>query len=258
MGRLDTEIGGSRHMLLAERTLTFANQAPQMPNKKALGNSLLSLIEMMGAARYACLYLRRDPCGYVIERSIANVPPTFQEAYLERGYDAADPIFQNAVRAGACGYWSEQTRNVDLDKGGREVMGIARDHNMNEGFTKRVMLDNGGIAVMMAAGQEMSRDDRSRTALRLAFDVFANEGARLLKLSGEPRGEMPSGESLLSRTQLRVLLMRAEGLSNKDIACKMARKEKTVECHVTEILRRLEARNMIDAIRIATLQRVIV
>jgi DNA-binding NarL/FixJ family response regulator len=77
-------------------------------------------------------------------------------------------------------------------------------------------------------------------------------------LSGEPGGETPAGETLLSRTQLRVLLMRAEGLSNRDIANQMARKEKTVECHVTEILRRLEARNMIDAIRIATLQRVIV
>jgi DNA-binding NarL/FixJ family response regulator len=245
-------------MSLAERTLTFAQQASQMPSKKALGNSLLNLIETMGAARYACLYLRREPGGYVIERSIANVPPTFQEAYLERGYDSADPIFQNAVRAGACGYWSEQTRNMTLDRGGREVMGIASDHNMKEGFTKRVMLDNGGVAVMMAAGPEMARDDRSRTALRMAFDIFANEGARLLKLSSEPRGETPSGESILSRTQLKVLLMRAEGLSNKDIAVMMSRKEKTVECHVTEILRRLEARNMIDAIRIATLQRVIV
>jgi DNA-binding NarL/FixJ family response regulator len=245
-------------MSLAERTLTFAQQASQMPSKKALGNSLLNLIETVGAARYACLYLRREPGGYVIERSIANVPPTFQEAYLERGYDSADPIFQNAVRAGACGYWSEQTRNMTLDRGGREVMGIASDHNMKEGFTKRVMLDNGGVAVMMAAGPEMARDDRSRTALRMAFDIFANEGARLLKLSSEPRGETPSGESILSRTQLKVLLMRAEGLSNKDIAVMMSRKEKTVECHVTEILRRLEARNMIDAIRIATLQRVIV
>jgi DNA-binding NarL/FixJ family response regulator len=92
----------------------------------------------------------------------------------------------------------------------------------------------------------------------MAFDVFANEGARLLKLSGESRTETPAGDSILSRTQLRVLLMRAEGLSNKDIANLMSRKEKTVECHVTEILRRLDARNMIDAIRIATLQRVIV
>ena len=43
-----------------------------------------------------------------------------------------------------------------------------------------------------------------------------------------------------------------EGLSNRQVAQTMGRHEKTVECHVTEILRRLEARNMIDAIRIAT------
>ena len=36
------------------------------------------------------------------------------------------------------------------------------------------------------------------------------------------------------------------------LAQALGRHEKTVECHVTEILRRLEARNMIDAIRIAT------
>ncbi|MBI1361963.1 MAG: hypothetical protein GC155_16935 [Alphaproteobacteria bacterium] len=245
-------------MSLAENVLSFANQAPLMPNKKALGNALLSLIEPIGAARYACLYLRRAPGGYLIERSIANVPPTFQEAYLERGYDSADPIFQGAVRAGAFGYWSEQIRNVTLDRGGREVMGIASEHNMHDGFTKRVMLDNGGIAVMMVAGRELDRSERTRAALRMTFDVFANEGTRLLQMSGEPHGATLRGETLLSRTQLRVLLMRAQGLSNKEIANLMDRREKTVECHITEILRRLEARNMIDAIRIATLQKVIV
>jgi DNA-binding NarL/FixJ family response regulator len=52
--------------------------------------------------------------------------------------------------------------------------------------------------------------------------------------------------------------MRAEGLSNKAVAVAMNRHEKTVECHVTEILRRLEARNMIEAIRIATKRKLIV
>jgi DNA-binding NarL/FixJ family response regulator len=51
--------------------------------------------------------------------------------------------------------------------------------------------------------------------------------------------------------------MRSEGLSNKQVAREMSRHEKTVECHVTEILRRLEARNMIDAIRIATKRKLI-
>lgn len=52
-------------------------------------------------------------------------------------------------------------------------------------------------------------------------------------------------------------MMRAEGLSNKAVSLAMGRHEKTVECHVTEILRRLEARNMIEAIRIATRSKLI-
>jgi len=65
---------------------------------------------------------------------------------------------------------------------------------------------------------------------------------------------MPGGGAAhkLSRTQLGVLHMRSDGLTNKQVAIHMGRHEKTVECHVTEILRRLGARNMIDAIRIAT------
>jgi DNA-binding NarL/FixJ family response regulator len=62
----------------------------------------------------------------------------------------------------------------------------------------------------------------------------------------------------LSKTQLRVLVMRSEGMSNKQVAQVLGRHEKTVECHVTEILRRLGARNMIDAIRIATRRKLIV
>ncbi len=51
---------------------------------------------------------------------------------------------------------------------------------------------------------------------------------------------------------VKVLLLRAEGHSNKLVAQQLGRNEKTVECHATEILSRLDARNMIDAIRIAT------
>ena len=45
--------------------------------------------------------------------------------------------------------------------------------------------------------------------------------------------------------------MRAEGLSNVEVAARTGTVAKTVESHVTQILRRLKARNMIDAIRIA-------
>jgi DNA-binding NarL/FixJ family response regulator len=240
-------------MMLAERVLAFAAQAPDLQNRKALGQSLLTLVETIGATRYACLYLRRENGALTIDKSISNLPRLWQELYLERGYDATDPVFQGVVRGGTYGYWNELTSAMVLNKQGREVMGAAREFDMRDGFTKRITLDTGGTAVMMVAGLELVRHARARAALRMAFDVFANEGARMLKMSDDGVGAEEEGPRRdLSRTQLKVLLMRSEGLSNKQVAQALGRHEKTVECHVTEILRRLEARNMIDAIRIAT------
>ncbi|MDZ4760052.1 MAG: autoinducer binding domain-containing protein [Alphaproteobacteria bacterium] len=241
---------------LGERLISFVAQAPETTTKTALANALLRLIGPLGARSYACLYLRRDLGGYVIERSVSNLPRAWQQLYLDRGYDATDHIFQSAVRGGACGFWSEQTRNQKLDPGGREVMAAARAFNMKEGFTKRVMLDQGSIAVMMAAGEDLARDASARAAFRISFDVFANEAARFLKMPVDVAGLVRGGISL-SKAQFRVLVLRAEGLSNREIADTTGRREKTVESHVTEILKRLNARNMIDAVRIATRLRIL-
>lgn len=245
-------------MSLGDRTLAFATQAMELQTRKALSASLLGLVEPLGATTYACLYLRREKGTVVIDRSLSNVSRHWLELYLERGYDASDPVFQGVMRGGAYGYWDEMTRGMVLNRTSREVMGAASDHQMRQGFTKRVTLDGGGIAVMMIAGLELEKDRNTKAALRMAFDVFANEGVRMLKVApgGETAGDAEPSRDL-SKTQLRVLLMRSEGMSNKQVAQTLGRHEKTVECHVTEILRRLEARNMIDAIRIATRMKLI-
>jgi LuxR family transcriptional regulator, quorum-sensing system regulator BjaR1 len=241
--------------MLPERLLAFAAAAPGLQTKKALVASFTALIETLGATRFACLYLRREGAGLAIERSIHNLPRLWQELYLERGFDAVDPVLQATAR-GAWGYWNELIQGVSLTKAAREVMTSAREFDMKDGFTKRISLDAGGTAVMMVTGTQLTRSDRARAAFRMSFEVFANEGVRMLKLAEEPSAaEAESRE--LSKTQLKVLVMRSEGMSNKQVAQAMGRHEKTVECHVTEILRRLGARNMIDAIRIATRQKLI-
>jgi DNA-binding CsgD family transcriptional regulator len=242
--------------MLAERTLTFAAQAPDMHTRKALGTGLMSVLETVGASRFACLYLRREGGEMAIAKSISNLPAAWLDLYLARGYDASDPVFQNVLRGGSYGYWNELTRGLNIGRSGAEVMVAAQSFDMRDGFTKRVTLDGGGVAVVMAAGLELEKQPTARAALRMVFDIFANEGARMLKSTAG--GRAAETAISLSKTQLRVLMMRSEGLSNKLVAQKMNRHEKTVECHVTEILRRLEARNMIDAIRIATRLKLIV
>lgn len=239
--------------MLAERTLAFAAQAPELQTRKALTGGLLSVLQEIGATNFACLYLRRESGNLVIDRSISNLPRGWQELYLQRGYDASDPVFQGVARGGTCGYWDELTRGLVLGRSGREVMAESRKFEMREGFTKRVALESGGFAVVMAAGPELVRHSTARAAMRMSFDIFANEGVRMMKSTLDSgRSLAPDAAQNLSRTQLKVLHMRSEGLTNKQVAIHMGRHEKTVECHVTEILRRLGARNMIDAIRIAT------
>jgi DNA-binding NarL/FixJ family response regulator len=244
--------------MLAERLLAFAASAPGLQTKKALVASFSSLIETLGARTFGCLYMRREGGGFAIERSITTLPRLWRELYLERGYDAVDPVMQATIRGGH-GYWNELTEGVQLSKASREVLSSAREFDMKDGFSKRILLDAGGVAIMMAAGTELMRGERARAAFRISFDIFANEGARMLSMSDEIDGERAAEADSreLSKTQLKVLVMRAEGLSNKQVAEAMGRHEKTVECHVTEILRRLDARNMIDAIRIATKRKLI-
>jgi hypothetical protein len=144
-------------MTLAERMLAFATQAPELQTRKALASSLMSLIQEIGATKFACLYLRREQGSLVIEKSISNLPRQWNELYLARGYDATDPVFLSVVRSGAYGYWNELTSGMVVSRAGREVMGVAGDFDMRDGFTKRISLDSGGLAVMMVAGRELSR-----------------------------------------------------------------------------------------------------
>lgn len=235
--------------LLGERVLAFAAAAPHAKTATALGESFAALLEHLGATRYACLYLKREGAEFAIDRSISNLPRDWQVEYLRHGYDADDPIFQGVVR-GAFGYWSEMLRGRKVSPRGDEVMGFAREIQMINGFTKRVQLDGGGVAVVMAAGVTIAESPVARAAFRMAFDVFANEGVRLRRMTPAEDAEMR--DVLLSSAQMKVLALRAEGLRVKQIAARLGRHPKTIETHVTAILRRLEARNMIEAIKTAT------
>lgn len=63
---------------------------------------------------------------------------------------------------GTYGYWNEVTSTGVMNRAGREVMNVARDFEMRDGFTKRVMLDTGGVAIMMVAGLALTRTPQAR------------------------------------------------------------------------------------------------
>ncbi len=227
----------------------FSERAVEANSSEVLKRSFKQVLNRVGADKFFCAYVGTDSEEGMIQRSISNIPWNWQQHYLDRGYEAADPIFQCVSRAGAYGFWSELMRTREMDLKAKEVMGHAGAIGMLDGFTNRVDLPNGRIALMMVAGKNLSKSRETRAGLRWASHVFAAEGARMLGASWRVpiTVEIPK----LSKMQNRVLQMRASGLTNKEVAGTIGTVSKTVECHVTQILRRLKARNMIDAIRIA-------
>lgn len=234
---------------LADKTFAFEADASRVKSQKTLMALFEKFLPEVGADKFLCAYVGDDISGKAIKRSMSNIPRDWQETYLARGYEASDPVFLCVTSAGACGYWDELTRSANLGAKAVEVMDFAAGIGMEDGFTKRTMLDGGGVAIVMVAGQKLLRGSEARTALRLSTHIFASEGARMISVP--VRSSIEDGIEDLSPSQRQVLQMRAEGLSNLEVAARTGTVAKTVESHVTQILRKLKARNMIDAIRIA-------
>lgn len=242
-------------MSLGDQLIVFALRAAQANSRKTLTKDLLDFLKHAGGEWFVCTYLRRGTHGFTIERSIGNLPEGFQKSYLENGYEAYDPVFQIVVQAGGHGYWGDLTRRTPLSRKQQEVMDHAASWGMANGFTRRVMLDHGGMVVMMISGRRLKESADVAAALRLACEVFASEGLRMLNSTSLMAPEPPPAK--LSRKQLQVLALRAAGLSNQQVAAQMSTVPKTIESHVTEIKKRLKAKNMIDAVQIAQRMRLI-
>jgi DNA-binding CsgD family transcriptional regulator/GAF domain-containing protein len=71
----------------------------------------------------------------------------------------------------------------------------------------------------------------------------------------DPSTRPPRPQPPLSHSQLEILRLLADGLSNREIASQVHLSENTVKSHVQEILRRLGARNRVEAAVQATKER---
>ena len=243
-------------MSIETAVFAFAKEAPKIGNEKNLKDMFLRTLSHVGADKFACLYVGKGFTDNMSDRSFSNVPLNWQRTYLERGYDTTDPVFKSVRNRKSFGFWTELTRGARNDYKAEEVMRHAGQIGMHDGFTKRVQLDSGGVALVMIAGAEIHKSEDSRTALRIVSDIVANEAQRWIRPIARPARLVAAKTGATSGlpptpAQLQVLSLREAGRFNLEISDELGISVKTVECHVTGAVRRLKARNVHDAVRIA-------
>ena len=89
----------------------------------------------------------------------------------------------------------------------------------------------------------------AQAALRLARRVLRERGAR--SVARGPYGHARADPLLLTARQRRILDLLCEGLSNREMAARLCRSERTVEGHVAALLARLGVRGRAEAVALA-------
>ncbi len=152
---------------------------------------------------------------------------------------------------------------------GREVIGMIAVANKQKGYGLEdqrllstfanqvaVAIDNAGlyqhqqqmIARLQQLHAHLTQAERDQL---VALERERMAAAFRLDPSARPSRPRPP----LSHTQLEILRLLADGLSNREIASQVHLSQNTVKSHVQEILRRLGARNRVEAAVQATKER---
>ncbi|HEY5489371.1 MAG TPA: LuxR C-terminal-related transcriptional regulator, partial [Candidatus Limnocylindrales bacterium] len=137
---------------------------------------------------------------------------------------------------------------------GLSVLGEAMDIGEPEGFV-RLFVDEGPLMARLL--REAAAEDRHREYCLRLLDVFATEETDGWPIAPASNAVRPAGVSgraeQLSKRELELLGLIAEGLTNQDIAERLFLSPHTVKVHVRNIFSKLDVSSRIQAVARARL-----
>jgi LuxR family transcriptional regulator, quorum-sensing system regulator BjaR1 len=171
-------------------------------------------------------------------------PRGWSDHYVKSNYYKDDPVAAWARRSINPFEWSEVPYDRVRSPRAAEVMDVAYDFGLKQGFLVPIIRGNGHHACFTMAGERPNLEPRAKRAIHLASMYAHARCASLLGLTERTE----RGPRILSGRERDVLLWVAEGKSSWEIGRIIGVAERTVVHHVDNAMRKLDAVNRTHAV----------
>lgn len=170
-------------------------------------------------------------------------PAEFAEHYAQENFYPDDPIASWSRRAADPFDWSEVRYDVGAQPRAAEVLNVAADFGMRQGFCVPIKRSSGPAACVVMAGDRPDLGAPAKQAMHL-IGLYAYKKAIAVS-SNQPA---LSPDRLLTDREREVLLWSAQGKSSWEISVILGVSERTVNWFIANASRKLNAVNRTQAV----------
>jgi LuxR family quorum sensing-dependent transcriptional regulator len=178
--------------------------------------------------------------GYIL---LNGWPTSWAKLYTEHNYYLDDPVAAYCRRSIHPFEWSEAPYDAERCPRAAEVMNIAKDFGMKQGYLVPVVRSNGFHACVTMAGECPDFEPRAKRAIHLVSLYAHAKAIACLGLAGQT-----SRRAALTDREREVLVWTALGKSSWDISMILGISERTVNWFIANATRKLDAVNRTQAV----------
>lgn len=184
-------------------------------------------------------------------RIYSNYPEPWQDQYLEHNYFVIDPVVTTAKRSHQPFAWS----GAMMQRQGGEVKRIALEAELfgiRAGISIPIRAGFGATAMLTLASE---RPEAADVEFRDVISLSTAVAFLHAKVAQLPVQMQKGPDILLSPRELTCVAWASEGKTKAETASMIGIKEKTVRFYLEEARKKLGARNISHAVRLATLRK---
>lgn len=223
--------------------LDFLRTAPQLTDLATLTDRFADVAGLFGITHFACLHYAKPGSPLRPRPMFGREVPTWVSRYLAEGFAHTDPGIELLFTSSVPFTWDDLKAKA-RDRRQLHVFDAAREEGMQDGLLVPVHGAYGDVmGVTLVSDRRLSLDKSEVTVLAALATLYAAQGQTSYDLVDDVDDRPP-----LTRRERECLVWASRGKSDWEIGKILSISMRTVDVHVTNAKRKLNAANRAQAV----------